>query len=107
MASNLMRAEGESDEDFRKKTAFEYKQRAKNNLDGKAFELDYDDITTACSYINSTNPQYASEGAKFTELRDRVWETVNTNIGVFFEEANDTIEGADEDIVSTIWESLK
>jgi hypothetical protein len=106
MINELVREEGMSDENFRKLTAAEYKQRVKNSLDIKAFDMDYDNIATACSYVNSTNVDFAADGAKFIALRDRVWENVYANINIFFEENRDVIEGVEENIVDITWQSL-
>lgn len=37
-------------------------------------DKDYDNIFTACSYANSTNPKFKAEADVCIEWRDRVWE---------------------------------
>lgn len=42
-------------------------------LDSKAQERNYDNIHTACTYINSSDPVFASEASALLLWRDKVW----------------------------------
>lgn len=42
-------------------------------LDEKAQNRGYDNIATACSYLNSTVPRFAAEAQSCLEWRDKVW----------------------------------
>lgn len=44
-------------------------------LDDTVAKKDYDNILTACSYCNSTNPIFANDAKICIEWRDNVWET--------------------------------
>lgn len=43
------------------------------HLDSKAQLLGYDNIFTACTYANSTNPKFKDEGNTLLAWRDNVW----------------------------------
>ena len=43
-------------------------------MDETVQEKGYDNIFTACSYANSTNPKFKAEADACIEWRDRVWE---------------------------------
>lgn len=42
-------------------------------LDEKAQQYGYDNIFTACTYVNSTNNKFRSQALAFIDWRDRVW----------------------------------
>jgi len=44
-----------------------------SSLNKGAQQWQYDDIVSAVSYINSTNPQYAAEAKALNQWRDIVW----------------------------------
>jgi len=45
-------------------------------LDSFAQSRGYDNIVTACSYVNSTIPSYSSEGQYCLSIRDQTWKTL-------------------------------
>ena len=45
------------------------------NLDAFARTRGYDNIMSACTYKDSTVPQFAAEAARCIELRDQTWAT--------------------------------
>lgn len=53
-------------------------QRVQSNLDNFAKEKNYDNILSACSYANSTNPIFKSEGELAISLRDSTWSALYT-----------------------------
>ena len=48
-------------------------QAVQSYLDSKAQERNYDNIHTACTYINSSDPIFASEASALLLWRDKVW----------------------------------
>lgn len=44
-----------------------------NHLDSKVQEKNYDNIYTACTYVNSTDHIFAAEGIACVKWRDAVW----------------------------------
>ena len=48
-------------------------QAVQVHLDSKAQERNYDNIHTACTYINSSDPVFASEASALLLWRDKVW----------------------------------
>lgn len=48
-------------------------QAVQAHLDSKAQERNYDNIHTACTYINSSDPVFASEASTLLLWRDKVW----------------------------------
>lgn len=46
-------------------------------LDKFALERGYDNIVSACSYVNSTVPSYVAEAQRCIELRDNTWQAFN------------------------------
>ena len=48
-------------------------QAVQSHLDSKAQERNYDNIHTACTYINSSDPVFASEASALLLWRDKVW----------------------------------
>ncbi len=51
-----------------------YVETVQKRLDDFAKTRGYDNIMSACSYVSSTNEQFAGEGKRCVELRDRTWE---------------------------------
>lgn len=54
-------------------TVDEYKIAIVSMLDGKAKERRYDNAVSISTYINSTNPTWATEATAFVAWRDAVW----------------------------------
>lgn len=50
-------------------------------LDDFARTRNYDGIMSACTYVNSTNPIFAAEGAYCVQLRDGTWTTLYQMLG--------------------------
>lgn len=50
-----------------------FKAAVQLRLDEFALAKDYNDIGSAVSYANSTNPQFAAEGQRAVLLRDETW----------------------------------
>ena len=48
-------------------------QAVQAHLDSNAQERNYDNIHTACTYINSSDPVFASEASALLLWRDKVW----------------------------------
>lgn len=42
-------------------------------MDGEAVKLGYDNVLSACSYINTGNPKFDAEGEGFRAWRSAVW----------------------------------
>lgn len=53
--------------------AAEVERRAQANLDAFAKSRGYDGILSACTYVSSTNPKFASEAQQCVALRDSTW----------------------------------
>lgn len=49
----------------------------RNRLDVFAQQYGYDNIISACSYVNSTVPAFANEAHTFIKLRDSTWVVAN------------------------------
>ena len=43
-------------------------------MDGEAVKLGYDNVLSACSYINTGNPKFDAEGEGFRQWRSAVWQ---------------------------------
>lgn len=50
-----------------------YEMSAQNLLDKQAQSWGYDSMISACSYINSTNPQFKQDAESLISWRDIVW----------------------------------
>lgn len=51
----------------------DYTGYIQNTLENKAKEYKYDNIISACSYINSSNTQFKNESIAFNAWRDYLW----------------------------------
>ena len=56
----------------------EVERRAQANLDAFANTRGYDGILSACTYVSSTNPKFASEAQQCVALRDATWNALYT-----------------------------
>ena len=64
-----------SEDEIKAQIQAELTQAVQNWMDGVAQTRGYDNIHTACSYVNSTDEIFAAEGAACLAWRDTVWRT--------------------------------
>ena len=59
----------------------QYTAAVQKALNSFAQQKGYDNIVSACSYVTSTNPQFAAEAAHCVKLRDETWIQAHALIG--------------------------